>query len=408
STQTALASFSDINDETPYAKAILYAQENNIVKGYEDGSFKPGNEIDRSEFTKIIINALFPSSEIYGSNCFPDVTDEWFAEFVCTAKRKNIIKGYSDNNFHPEYKISFAEGAKIISNSFGFPGSDDPELWYKEYEKNLSEKNAVPESIKYIDQKINRGEMVEIIWRLLAGNSNSKQEWWQPKPGSSWQWQLSGDIDTDYQVEMYDIDLVDTPQSTIDKLHAKNIKVVCYFSAGTWEEFRDDADQFPSKVLGKALEDWPDEKWLDISHYEDFAQIMETRLDLALTKKCDGIEPDNVDGYQNDNGFDLSYEDQITYNTWLATEAHERKLAIGLKNDLDQIEDLVNIFDFAINEQCFEYEECENLTPFIESNKAVFGVEYELKTEEFCSEANSLNFSWLKMDYELDGNRTAC
>lgn len=411
SAQTALASFTDINEQTPYAEAILYAEENKIVKGYEDGSFKPANQIDRSEFTKIIINALFPKEEIYGTDCFPDVQDDWFAEFVCTAKRKNIIKGYSDNNFHPEYKITFAEAAKIISNSFGFPGKDDPELWYREYEQNLSQRNAIPESIKYIDQKINRGEMVEIIWRLLESQDLTditQNNWWKPRPGTSWQWQLSGNIDTSYEVEMYDIDLADTPQAKIDELHNKNIKVICYFSAGTWEEFRDDADEFPAAVLGKTLEDWEDEKWLDISNYEDFSQLMQERLDLAVTKKCDGVEPDNVDGYLNDSGFDLSYQDQLDYNSWLASEAHKRNLSIGLKNDLDQIKDLVNTFDFAVNEQCFEYEECEKLTAFTNLNKAVFGVEYELETSEFCAEANVLNFSWLKMEYELDGQRTSC
>jgi len=95
--------------------------------------------------------------------------------------------------------------------------------------------------------------------------------WYRPKLGTSWQWQLSGIINTEYDVDMYDIDLVDTPQSTIDELHARGIKVICYFSAGSWEEFRDDADDFPKGVLGKTLDGWPDEKWLDVSEYEIFS-----------------------------------------------------------------------------------------------------------------------------------------
>ena len=69
--------------------------------------------------------------------------------------------------------------------------------------------------------------------------------------------------------------------------------------------------------------------------------IMQARLDLAVQKRCDGVEPDNVDGYANDTGFDLSSLDQLTYNQWLASEAHTRNLSIGLKNDLDQVPALV-------------------------------------------------------------------
>jgi hypothetical protein len=228
-----------------------------------------------------------------------------------------------------------------------------------------------------------------------------------PEPQTSWQWQLSGDINTEYDVEMYDID-VNTPQNIINELHERDIKVICYFSAGTYEDFRDDANKFPKVVLGNALEDWPDEKWIDISNYNLFSDIMEARMDLAVKKKCDGIEPDNIDGYENNNGFNLNYNDQLEYNRWLSKEAHERGLSIGLKNDVDQINDLVDYFDFAINEQCFEYDECHLLEPFIEQNKAVFGVEYELTINQFCKKANAMRFSWLQMNYELDGEQVSC
>ena len=104
----------------------------------------------------------------------------------------------------------------------------------------------------------------------------------------------------------------------------------------------------------------------------------------------------------------LTSEDQLNYNKWLSKEAHKKGLAIALKNDLDQIQELVDYFDFAVNEQCFEFDECENLLPFIDKNKAVFGVEYNLNLEEFCSRANDLNFDWLEMDLELGGGRISC
>lgn len=232
--------------------------------------------------------------------------------------------------------------------------------------------------------------------------------WWRPSPGTSWQWQLSGAIDTSIAAQMYDIDLFDAPQSVIDQLHAAGRTVICYLSAGSYEDWRPDAADFPQSVLGDPLEGWPGERWLDIRQIVLLAPIMSARLDLAQSKGCDGVEPDNIDGYANQSGFQLSAADQLAYNRWLAEQAHLRQLSIGLKNDLDQVPDLLPHFDWALNEQCFQYNECDLLLPFIKSGKAVFGVEYELEPDVFCSQANALDFDWLKKNLELDAARISC
>jgi hypothetical protein len=231
---------------------------------------------------------------------------------------------------------------------------------------------------------------------------------WQPEPGTTWQWQLSGEIDTSFDVMMYDIDLFETPQSVIDTLHQDGRIVICYFSAGSYEEWRPDSEDFPQGVLGDPLDGWPGENWLDIRQINVLGPIMEARFDLAVQKECDGVEPDNVDGYSNDTGFPLTPADQLTYNIWLAQEAHSRGLSIGLKNDLDQVPELLPYFDWALNEQCFEYDECETLLPFIEAGKAVFGVEYEGELADFCPQANAYQFSWLLKDLDLGPERASC
>jgi hypothetical protein len=233
-------------------------------------------------------------------------------------------------------------------------------------------------------------------------------DWWKPGPGVSWQWQLSDPIDTGFDVQMYDIDLFDTPQATIDELHGANRVVICYFSAGSHENWRPDANSFPTETLGRPLDGWPGEKWLDVSHLDALGSIMEARLDLAVSKGCDGVEPDNIDGYSNDTGFNLRYQDQIAYNRWLASAAHARGLSIGLKNDLEQVRDLVQDFDWALNEECFEYNECDLLVPFIQAGKAVFGVEYKGNPDVFCPRANAMNFDWLKKRPDLDAWRVSC
>ena len=207
---------------------------------------------------------------------------------------------------------------------------------------------------------------------------------------------------------MYDIDLFDNDAAMVAALHAQGRTVVCYMNAGGWEDWRPDAGQFPTEVIGANLDDWEGERWLDIRRIDVLGPILEARMDLCVAKGFDGIEPDNVDGFLNDTGFPLTYEDQSRYNIWLADVAHQRGLSIGLKNDMEQIPDLLPYFDWALNEQCFEYDECETLLPFIQAGKPVFHVEYELEPGEFCEEANVLNFNSMKKNWNLDAWREPC
>ncbi len=210
------------------------------------------------------------------------------------------------------------------------------------------------------------------------------------------------------EASMYDIDLFTNDASVMAALHAKGRKVVCYMSAGTYEPFRPDAASFPESVKGAVLGDFPDEKWLDIRQLDVLRPIMEARLDMCKSKGFDGVEPDNVDGFTNRTGFPLAYADQIRYNTFLANAAHARGLSVGLKNDGDQVRDLLPMFDWALNEQCFQYNECNALTPFVSAGKAVFEVEYKLSASQFCPQANTLNFNSIRKNVSLDAYREAC
>ena len=137
---------------------------------------------------------------------------------------------------------------------------------------------------------------------------------------------------------------------------------------------------------------------------------MAARLDRAVARHCDGVEPDNVDGYANSPGFPLTAATQLDYNRFLAHEAHARGLSVGLKNDLDQIPALVGAFDWALDEQCFQYSECDTLAPFVDDNKAVFQVEYggQARANAICADANARNFDTLVKAMNLGAPRIAC
>jgi hypothetical protein len=126
--------------------------------------------------------------------------------------------------------------------------------------------------------------------------------------------------------------------------------------------------------------------------------VLAARLDYAVERGCDGVEPDNVDGYQNESGFDLSAQDQLDFNEWVAGAAHDRGLSVGLKNDVGQLDALQPSFDWALNEECRAYDECSGYDAFLDEGKAVFHVEYvddwadaQALADEVCGAEPSLS-----------------
>ncbi|MYS35195.1 glycosyl hydrolase family 114 [Streptomyces sp. KhCrAH-43] len=240
-----------------------------------------------------------------------------------------------------------------------------------------------------------------------SASARPSQARWQPEPGTDWQWQLSGKLDTSVDAPVYDIDGFDRTAAQVAGLHREGRKVICYLSTGAWEDFRPDAARFPTAVLGKG-NGWKGERWLDIRRTEVLEPLMETRIAMCAKKGFDAVEPDNMDGYRNRSGFPLTAADQLRYNRLIARMVHRHGMAVGLKNDLPQIPELVGDFDFAVNEQCAQYEECEELTPFVKAGKAVFHAEYELPAAEFCAQSRKLRLSSLRKEYELDPWRETC
>lgn len=158
-------SFTDLSDSDENATAINYLKDAGVVQGYEDGTYKPANTINRAEFLKILMEAA--ALQTGGSNCFKDVKDGWFAPYVCKAAELGLVKGYEDGNFRPAQEISFAEASKIVVNTLEIKeGASDGSVWYEGYVKALEDLDAIPKTINSFGQYVTRGEMAEIIWRI--------------------------------------------------------------------------------------------------------------------------------------------------------------------------------------------------------------------------------------------------
>lgn len=228
----------------------------------------------------------------------------------------------------------------------------------------------------------------------------------QAPPKTTWYWQLQGGVNTSHDstvAKIYDIDLFDNSATMIALLKSQGHLVVCYYSAGTWENWRPDASKFPDAVLGGKVDKWAGERYLDVRDPTVRALMVE-RLAMAKSKNCDGVEPDNVDTYTaRRSGFPLRATDQIAYNTWTADQAHSQGLLVALKNDTAQVKQLVSHYDFAIEEECLRYNECSQYSPFVQAGKAVLGAEYNTYSADKCAKASALSLSVAFYNLALNG-----
>ncbi|MFC1600137.1 S-layer homology domain-containing protein [Patescibacteria group bacterium] len=158
--------YSDVSNNT----AIDYITDAGIVEGYEDGTYRPANPINRAEFTKILIEAKTGENPTdSAAACFNDFSiEQWFSSYVCYAKDEGIISGYPDGSFGPANNIKLTEAAKILVNVFEIskvdPVGDD---WYSEFTETLISEKYIPDTFSNVGDDVTRGQMAEMIWRIM-------------------------------------------------------------------------------------------------------------------------------------------------------------------------------------------------------------------------------------------------
>ncbi len=156
----------DIRD-SEFKTAIEALKNKGVVAGYDDGTFKPKNTINRAEFMKIVMGASVRSTS--GTHCFSDVTDEWFAPFVCAGKDQGVVNGYPDGSFRPADPINVAEALKIVLQAFQIntPAAEANEAWYKPFVDYANKNNLYLRTFDAEDKQITREDMAELVYRLF-------------------------------------------------------------------------------------------------------------------------------------------------------------------------------------------------------------------------------------------------
>lgn len=107
--------FTDVAQDHTYNEAITKLSDLGVINGYEDGTFKPENEVTRAEMAKLIASFFKLGSSTVTEAPFTDVpTDHWAASFIVSAKNLKVINGMGDGTFEPEGKVTYHQAVKMI------------------------------------------------------------------------------------------------------------------------------------------------------------------------------------------------------------------------------------------------------------------------------------------------------
>ncbi|MBP6085173.1 S-layer homology domain-containing protein [Candidatus Gracilibacteria bacterium] len=165
--------FKDVSAVTPYADAITYVKNKNIVQGFGDQSFRPDNTVTRAELLKMVFLANNTNIEAQtDTQCFSDVDKNmWYAKYICYAQGNQIINGFPDGSFKPNAPVSYQEALKISMNTLGLRPEQVTNPWYKAYEDKASKQLFTVPNVSD-DNKFARGEMAELLARQIKKANN--------------------------------------------------------------------------------------------------------------------------------------------------------------------------------------------------------------------------------------------
>ncbi len=86
---------------------IIEAAAKGVAKGYPDGTFKPFQNVKRSEFATLVMRYLNPANGAQSDTPFSDVPkSHWASGYIAAAVEQNVVHGYSDGTFHPDASIT--------------------------------------------------------------------------------------------------------------------------------------------------------------------------------------------------------------------------------------------------------------------------------------------------------------
>ena len=191
--------FNDIKEDSKYFVSVNYLYHNNIVSGYDSGSFEADRFINRAEFMKMVVGQRVVDFENLAEDkdCFLDVkAGEWYAPYVCYAKSQGWVEGYADGFFRPERFVQRDEAVKIIAEVYEvgnfanfaenemdsedkFPIDVLPENWSYKYvvamnSRQFLEFDVISGGLSFQPvEKASRGYISEVLYKALVTKGNN-------------------------------------------------------------------------------------------------------------------------------------------------------------------------------------------------------------------------------------------
>lgn len=230
-----------------------------------------------------------------------------------------------------------------------------------------------------------------------------------PPADVSWQAKLTGAVDVDEEVELFYLDADLQDPDDLSRLRAEGRHYLCYLSAGTLEDFRDDFAEFPAQVIGKTHPAFPEERWLDV-RAPAVRELMARRIERLGDQGCDGIPPSSLAVHTADTGFALSLNDALDYARWLAERIHAAGMSAGLTGPAELTEALWPTFDFALAIACIEGTQCAEFAAFEQAQKPVLHLELgdASSAADICKSAELLGFDPLISSPSFNGQTLRC
>ncbi|KKT74346.1 MAG: Cellulosome-anchoring protein [Candidatus Peregrinibacteria bacterium GW2011_GWA2_44_7] len=162
----------DIEDYV-YQDSIGFLKNNEVVDGYSDQTYRPDDFINRAEFLKVTLESAYdtiPEVDSVEDCGFWDVEKgAWYVKYICFAEQESIVGGYPDGSFKPDQTVNFVEASKMAELTYDYTiAVEDPSRpWYENDVEFVSEKYLSPPDVDSLDAPLTRGQAAELLARFF-------------------------------------------------------------------------------------------------------------------------------------------------------------------------------------------------------------------------------------------------
>lgn len=163
--QTSFAFFD--TEYSFYKQSIEKLKDDGLIQGYSDGNFRPQDTISREEILKIVFQVSEKEVDTTLENCYPDIDSSmWSQKYICTGSQLGIVKGFEDGKFRPYDTVTFLEAIAFGIRAFELEVPESGTLWYEKYRDFLDVKHIFPKQAYTKETSITRWQAVELLSRM--------------------------------------------------------------------------------------------------------------------------------------------------------------------------------------------------------------------------------------------------